>query len=146
MVRGPPVPGTTLGILKRMWLGASVGMNPPLPSHVKKSSQVFTVGSVGQRNNCDVLVLQAMKSLLTTTMCPFIGCTAVWQQHWFLRQWGFVSQLRISCKWDVRIFFSLFLTDMVWYPRQWAYSLIIPNINVRHPWSKLVFVCYTSSF
>lgn len=86
MVRGSPVLGTTLGILKRMLLDASVGMNPPPPSHVKKSSQMFTVGSVGQRNNYNVLVFQAMKSLLTTTMCPFIGCTAVWQQHSFLKQ------------------------------------------------------------
>lgn len=81
MGRGPPVLGTTLGILKRMLLDASVGVNPPPPSHVKKSRQMFTVGSAGQRNNYNVLVLQAMKSLLTTAMCPFIGCMAVWQQH-----------------------------------------------------------------
>lgn len=86
MVRGSPVLGTTLGILKRMLLDASVGMNPPPPSHVKKSSQMFTVRSVGQRNNYNVLVFQAMKSLLTTAMCPFIGCAAVWQQHSFLKQ------------------------------------------------------------
>lgn len=62
MVKGSPVLGTTLGILKRMLLDASVGMNPPPPSHVKKSSQMFTVRSVEQRNNYNVLVFQAMKS------------------------------------------------------------------------------------
>ena len=61
MGRGPLVLGTTLGILKRMLLDASVGVTRPPPSHVKKSRQMFTVGSAGQRNNYNVSVLQTRK-------------------------------------------------------------------------------------
>lgn len=57
MVKGPSVLGTTSGILRRMLLDASVGMNPPPPSHLKNSRQMLTVGSLGHRNKYNILVL-----------------------------------------------------------------------------------------